>query len=155
MPTPTSSLAPAPLSHTDTDPALPFPQPSQSYLTDFTIADISCPSSGKRHVGSGLCPEIKQYAVTGKKQKTKQNYTQQQTVHTHTHTFTHGRPVVTPRQKRQTMATESLHFHVASQFMEPYGLFVVDNHNINNHDLLMWKPNLQLLSFSSPRPFCC
>lgn len=44
----------------------------------------------------------------------------------HTQTFTHGRPVVTPRQKRQTMATESLHFHVASQFMEPYGLFVVD-----------------------------
>lgn len=101
MPTPTSSLAPAPLSHTDTDPALPFPQPSQSYLTDFTIADISCPSSGKRHVGSGLCPEIKQYAVTGKKQKTKQNKTTHNSrLCTHTHIHSHMVGLLWPHVKK-------------------------------------------------------
>lgn len=91
------------------------PQPSLSYLIGFTITDISCPSSGQRHVDSGLCPEIKQYAVTGKK-----NHTHNSMRISHTHAFTHGRPVVTPRQKRQTTATESLHFHVASQFTEPW-----------------------------------
>lgn len=99
-----------------TDSSSSHPQPSLSYLIGFTITDISCPSSGQRHVDSGLCPEIKQYAVTGKKK----THTHNSMRISHTHAFTHGRPVVTPRQKRQTTATESLHFHVASQFTEPW-----------------------------------
>lgn len=115
MPHAHTFLAAAPPSQTY--PVPPIPQPSQSYLIGFTITDISCPSSGQRHVDSGLCPEIKQYVVTGKKPKT---HTHNSMRISHTHTFTHGRPVVTPRQKRQIIATESLHFHVASQFTEPW-----------------------------------
>lgn len=131
----------------------PFPQPSQSYLTDFTIADISCPSSDKRHVDSGLCPEIKQYAVTGK--KTNQNYTHNSMRIVHTHTFTHGRPVVTPTSKKTNNGNRKSAFPCG----EPvYGTIWAlccwqqSLEEINNLDLLMWKRILQLLSHLCPPP---
>lgn len=145
----TPSLSPA-LRHTHTHSST-VPS-SQLDLIGSTITDISCPSSGQRHVDRGLCPEIKQYVVTGKKNRQ----------HTHTtacgstHTLTHGRPVVTPRQKRQTIATESLCFHVAglrnlgSIWAQPCRRKSLAG--ISSRHFLKPEPNLQLLSLKHPHP---
>lgn len=89
---------------------VPPHSPDLSVPSDRLCLDrhISHSSSGKRHVDSGLCPEIKQYAVTGKKKTTTKNDNNKQTnTATHMFTFTCGGPVVTSRQRRQAAANGS------------------------------------------------
>lgn len=99
------------------------PQPSLSYLIGFTITDISCPSSGQRHVDSGLCPEIKQYAVTGKKTHTQQHA---DFTHARIHTWQACRD---PTSKKTNNGDWKSAFPCGEPVygtLAPYGLFAVD-----------------------------
>lgn len=90
---PSLSTSPAPpFSHHILIQSLSALQTSPSSLICLTMTSTFA-IRGKHHVHSGRCPEIKQYAVTEKTQ-------------TQSHAYTR-RPVVTPRQRRQTTATGS------------------------------------------------
>lgn len=110
---------------------VPPHSPDLSVPSDRLCLDrhISHSSSGKHHVDGGLCPEIKQYAVTGRKktQKTKNDDDKQTNKHSDTHTAaTHVHIRMRwaccdlTSKKTNSGQWKSPHFHVASQLMEPW-----------------------------------
>lgn len=109
---------------------------------------ISHSSSGKHHVDSGLCPEIRQYALTEKK------HNKQTWRFSHTCTFARRGPIVTPRQRRQTAAAEGSCVSVwrASVWNSGtiWALHCWQNslRDISTHHLHIWKTLKKLLSLS-------
>lgn len=145
-----SRSLPTPLLLSHSHPSLPS---SPSLLSDRLHHDrhISHSSSGKHHVDSGLCPEIKQYAVTERKKQT--NKTQQ---HTYFHTCapSHMVDLLWPQVKQD----KQWRLKVASfPCGEPvYGTTIWARHcwqnslrHIGTHNLHIWKILLTVVFFPS------